>query len=547
MKSLFYTNKQTWWLIGFSMIISGGILTIPQVITSFIINKDFSGLWIIWSAVIGTAFGKVFFAHLWHNVPIKTENELILFRYSGVGAKMLHVFRSLYVGVIIAPIGLSMAFLAFGRIAGSLFDISTNYAILIILFFVIISTFFNGLKQRLKLDFIYLFIFILCLIGILFFLYLNIGSLSELSQTVALQNNKVILFPQKGSIAFNSFLIFVLLQWWSASIIDFPDINGQKLMAAKDVNTISKSIVLPSLLLSIFLILIYTIPFYILLIKNQASIVNSGEIAFLSILQNAIPTNMYFIVLIFFLLPFVSAVNNTQNWSASLIIQNFYVYYINKKASIKDLNNKGLIVMVSIAIISAVMAMFSDSILDLIKLLLVITAGVGPVFIFRWYWHRINALSQLSAMVLSLIYPNIYEQLYANNSVFKSIIELIMLVLRLEYFPLKILILTITVTISWLFVTFITKPTEESTLKSFAETVTPGGFWKNYKKGKSLFPQRLFVAIILTISGFIFYLTYWQFVIGQYIFAVFLFLLFVILTYTGYLLLKKLNKLNAKN
>jgi Na+/proline symporter len=546
LKSIFYSNKETWWAIGFSMIISGGILSIPQVMTSFVIKNDFSGLWIIWSAVIGTAFGKAFFAHLWHNVPTKTENELILFRYSGIGAKILHIFRSLYVGLLIAPIGLSMAFLAFGRIVSSLFNINSNSAIIWVLGFVIISTFFNSLKQRLKLDFIYLVVFVICLILIYFFLFRNLGNISDLNHIVSSQTNGIKLFPTTGTAAFNSFLIFVLLQWWSASIIDFPDINGQKLMASKNITSLSKSIVLPWLVMSVALIFVYTIPFFILLVKNPSLASISGEMAFLSILTNAIPPEMSFIVLIFFLLPFISAVNNTQNWSASLVVQNFYVHYINKNANVDKINRRGVFVMIIVVIISAALAMYSNSILDLIKFLFVITAGVGPVFILRWYWHRINAWSQLSAMVLSLVYPHIYEFLYFKSTEFKSTIDLIMQNLSLEYYPLKLVVLTIVVSTSWVLVTFITKPTDENISRRFAETVKPGGFWKDYKMGKSFLTYRLIIALVLTISGILFYFVFFKFVIGDYFSVVISFLLLIFITYSGYLLLKKIIEENAK-
>ena len=542
LKSLFYTNRQTWWLIGFSMIISGGILTFPQVITSFIIEKDFSGIWIIWSALLGTAFGKVFFAHLWNKIPTKTENELILFRFSGTGAKILHIFRSLYVGGLIAPLALSVAFIAFGRIVASLFDISENHAILSILILVIVTTFFNSLKQRLKIDFIYLIIFVVCLITIFFFLYSNIGSLTELQQAVVDQGDNLRLIPDMGTLAFNSFLVFVLVQWWSASIIDFPNIDGQKFMAAKDMNTISKSVVLPTLFMSFFLLLIYVIPFYILMIDDY-ELLASGELAFLTILQNAIPSHMYFIVMIFFLLPFLSVVNNTQNWSSSLIIQNFYIHYINKNASDKQINRKGLVIMLLIVTVSALIAIMSDSILDVLKYLFVITAGVGPVFILRWYWHRINAWSQLSAMILSLIYPNVYELLFQKSPLFKHFIESLMDSWAIDYYPLKIVLLTIIVSLSWIAITYLTNPTDENTTQRFAETVKPGGFWKHYQAGNSMFFQRLFTAVIFTLTGFLFYFSYWQFARGAYIHLFVLFSAYAILTYYGFVLLKRVNRI----
>ena len=83
------------------MILSGGLMIEPQLICSSLVKGNLSDMWLYWSAGIGSAFSISFFAHLWRNVPVKTENEFIFFRFSGSGAKILHHFRSLYLGFII--------------------------------------------------------------------------------------------------------------------------------------------------------------------------------------------------------------------------------------------------------------------------------------------------------------------------------------------------------------------------------------------------------------------------------------------------------------
>jgi len=411
-----------------------------------------------------------------------------------------------------------------------------------ILGFVIISTFFNSLRQRLKLDVIYLIFFLVSLAIIIFYLTKNLGDFISISEIVKSHDYNFNLIPKTGTIAFGSFLVFVLIQWWSAGIIDMPDINGQKLMSAKNINTVSKSIILPSIFMSVFLIIILTIPFYSLQLDNSLLSSESGELAFVSIFKYAIPTRLYFLVVIFFFMPFLSAVNNTQNWSASLLVQNFYKYHINKQATKQKLSNIGIFTMIVIVIISAIIAIFSGSILDIFKYLLAITAGVGLVFILRWYWHRINAWSQLSAMVLSLIYPNVYEILYINSPVFQNFIETLMINWGFEYFPLKIILLSIAVISSWLLVTFLTKPTEEEITLRFVSIVKPGGFWKSKHSGKVFFLKRLIVSLFLTFAGFIFYFTYWQFINGEYLTTVLCFVLYIALNYLGYILLKNVNE-----
>lgn len=546
MKSPFFTNKQSWWLIGFSMIISGGILVMPQMITSFILKDNLSGMWIIWSGVLGVAAGKAFFAHLWNKLPIKTENELILFRFSGKGAKILHIFRSLYVGGIIVPIVLSFSFIAFSRVCAFVFDISVNAGLIISIGIILIGTVFNSLRNRLKFDFISLIIFVISFSIILFLLFKSYGNILDLNEKINLSNLNFNLFPIKGSAAFTGFLVFISVQWWSASIIDMPDMNGQKLMAANNINEVSKSIIWPTMLFFVFNLLLYTLPVYILFVNDINSEI-SGEAAFFEIFKNGIPINFRFLIFVFFLIPFLSIVHNTQNWGGSLLVRNFYKYHIKQNADDKNLNNVGIVIMLLLVIISGIIAYFNDSLVDIFKFLFAITAGVGPVFILRWYWHKINAWSQLSAMISSLIFPFIYDFAYEHFYFVQNTVDMFINNYNIEYYPLKIVILTIVVCITWISITLVTKPTDKKTLDRFVNTVSPGGFWgKERKKGKVFFSKRILIWLLLSAKGILFYVLWWKFVSGNYWWFSILSVLYLLLLFTAYKVLLKVNSKYAQ-
>lgn len=73
--NLFYSKNESWWLIGFSMLLASGIMIEPQLICASLLKGQLSDMWLYWSAGIGSAFSVSFFAHLWRKVPVKTENE----------------------------------------------------------------------------------------------------------------------------------------------------------------------------------------------------------------------------------------------------------------------------------------------------------------------------------------------------------------------------------------------------------------------------------------------------------------------------------------
>jgi len=179
---LFYSKNESWWLIGFSMVLAGGIMMEPQLICAALLNGQLSDMWLFWSATIGAAFSVSFFAHLWRNVPVKTENEFLFFRFSGKGARVLHQFRSLYLGLIIIPFLISFSVLAFAKIFCFIVGIELQLAIGILTVALVILTFFNSLKSRLRMDFVLFVVFMILFLIIVITLFYNTGGLSHLSE-----------------------------------------------------------------------------------------------------------------------------------------------------------------------------------------------------------------------------------------------------------------------------------------------------------------------------------------------------------------------------
>ncbi len=539
--NLFYSRNESWWLIGFSMLLASGIMIEPQLICSSLLKGQLSDMWLYWSAGIGSAFSVSFFAHLWRKVPVKTENEFLFFRYSGTGAKVLHQFRSLYLGLLVIPFFISFSLLAFAKIFCFIVGIEINVAIGLLTFLIVILTFFNSLKERLKLDFFLFIVFILLFLIIFGSLLLNTGSLSHLATTVVSSKSNFNIIPSLGSKTFNAFIVFVLVQWWSASILDYPDMNGQKLMATNSSKDLMKSVFIPSLSIVLFRVLLFTLPF-MAVCYGYANGAADSELAFTSLFVKALPSWILILVVFLFLIPFLSFVQNNQNWGGSLLIENFYKHTIHPNLS--DVKAKKLGIMAMIYVITAAggIAIYADSLVGITKYIFAITAGVGPVFILRWYWWRINAWSQLSAMVAALIYPPLLDWFYDNYIAFHQLISGLEHNFKIDYYPIKIIVLTIAVCFTWLVITFLTAPTETKTLENFAKTIKPGGFWKPFNdSGKSFSKLRLLAWLLQTGNGFLLYFIFWNFLIGNYFVFIGLLLLFVLGFFVSYQLIQKAN------
>jgi len=539
--NLFYSKNERWWLIGFSMLMASSIMIEPQLICEALVKGQLSDMWLYWSAIIGSSFSVSFFAHLWRKVPVKTENEFLFFRYSGIGARVLHAFRSLYLGLLIIPFLISFSVLAFGKIVCFILGIELHVAILLATLLLISLTFFNSLKWRLRIDFILFIVFMTFFSIITVSLFEHTGGLSHLATTIQSSKINFSIIPSIGSKTFNAFIVFVLVQWWSASILDYPDMNGQKLMATNSSKDLVKSVFLPSLSVVLFRVVLFTLPFLAVCYGFTDGIADS-ELAFTNLFVKVLPSWMLVLVVLLFLIPFISLAQNMQNWGGSLLIENFYKHTINSRVSDSNAKKIGIAAMIYIVVAAGGIALYAENLVGITKYLFAITAGVGPVFMLRWYWWRINAWSQLSAMVAALVYPPILDALFENNALVNHFITSIEHTYNIEYYPIKIVILTILVCTTWLMVTLLTAPTDSKTLETFATTIKPGGFWKGYaKSGKTFSKRRILAWLLQTGNGFLLYFIFWNFLIGSYVLFIGLLVLFVLSFFVSYKLIQNAN------
>jgi Na+/proline symporter len=267
-----------------------------------------------------------------------------------------------------------------------------------------------------------------------------------------------------------------------------------------------------------------------------------SELAFTNLFVKALPSWMLVLVALLFLIPFISLTQNMQNWGGSLLIENFYKHTINPLVSDEKAKIIGIVAMIYIVVVAGCISIYAENLVGITKYLFAITAGVGPVFMLRWYWWRINAWSQLSAMVAALVYPPILDALFENNVAINHFFTSVEHAYNIEYYPIKIVILTLAVCVTWLVVTFLTAPTATKTLETFATTIKPGGFWKPFNNcGKTFSKLRLLAWLLQTGNGFLLYFIFWHFLIGSYALFIGLLLLFVLVFFVSYKLIQKAN------
>jgi len=183
-----------------------------------------------------------------------------------------------------------------------------------------------------------------------------------------------------------------------------------------------------------------------------------------------LPTGLVGIVLASLIAAVMSTLSTHLNWGSSYVVNDFYLRFIKPEASDKELVAVGRISTVLLMVLSAFLALAMSSALDAFQILLQIGAGTGLIFILRWFWWRINAYTEISAMAISFVVAIFFE-------VINPKIGLIDIPAEVSY--LKLIYSVSITTIGWLIVTFMTQPEKDEVLLSFYRKVTPASMgWK---------------------------------------------------------------------
>ncbi len=365
-RRIFSTDKKSssFLIIG-ALIPSSGLFVVNSLFASSANNSELLVLY--FQSVIAVVFGAVFFAPAWGRMPLKTEGELIPYRFIGKGTVSLSKFRGLYLGLLILPLAKAVSIQPLSEYLFSDSSSQHNFTLLT-LALLVLNIFFNTLYNRIRID---------ALIGYstflvaIFYLVIQLASGSSFSSHP--ENH---LATWANDLNLKTVLFSIGLLWWFATIVDLPDMRGQLLLTLKNGSESRRNVIF-SFIISYFIQgILLTFPL-IYHSTTDWSWINSLFIAF--IIMNAF-----------------QAMFSANHWGASLI----YAGVIRPMLS-NDNNEKaiGMGSMLAGLVITSLWLFAGKTTSELFAAIFLFTAGVGPVFIVRWFWSKVNAQTVLSAMI----------------------------------------------------------------------------------------------------------------------------------------------------
>lgn len=525
-------NRLPWYLAGFSLfLINPDIINVLSKM-GIVATDGYAGMWIFYTGVLGAGFLPILFAPLWSRLRFMTDNQFILFRFSGKPARILHLFRAVYVGYLVVALFIAQVFIGMSKLLMVFTGCSYPASFLIIGIILILLIAKSSLQLKVRTDFlngiIYLFAFA---IGAWFVLKQYGGLSSVYPKLNSGYQEYIRLFPDGvENTSFETIptlLVYFMIQWWSVNVLDGSGPEAQRFMNTRSPFQAFKAAFLPVILFSlVFLFHSFVIDTGILMIHESRELIpeinNTPDLeaSFIQLYKQAMPGGLSTLVFLAFMIGFTSFLESFINWGASFVTVDLFKTYLVREKSDSFYGRLSYLVMVVIGISGMIIAWHNTHLLGLQKFIFSMGAGVGPVFILRWFWWRINAWSQFTAMLSSLIFAVGWDLAYNSSAIFHSFVDLQLESLALSYFAFKLLCLTVMVTLSWLLVTFLTPPDDRETLEKYVDQVQPYGFWP-YRRSrkKSIKKQILLLLLVYPVISISPFLIIWLFKFGSILLA----------------------------
>ncbi|MBY5951778.1 Na+:solute symporter [Algoriphagus marincola] len=488
-KEFFLSGRNMpWWLLGVSMVATTFSADTPNLVTDIVRKNGVSGNWAWWAFLLTGMLTVFVYAKLWRRSEVTTDLEFYELRYSGKGAAFLRAFRAIYLGVFFNVVIMATVSLAAIKIGGVMLGLSPVQTLLMASVVTVIYSSLGGLKGVLLTDFFQFFIAIIGSFGAAYFI-LDLPEVGGLQNLLSHPNvsDKLDFVPDfdDPNVYIPLFILPIAIQWWATWYPGAEPGGGgyiaQRMLSAKD----EKNAVGATLFFNIAHYALRPWPWIIIALSSLIVFPNISDMqaAFPDVAADKLgddlgypamltylPTGLIGIVLASLIAAVMSTLSTHLNWGSSYIVNDFYLRFVKPEASDKELVAVGRISTVSLMVLSAFLALALSSALGAFNILLQIGAGTGLIFILRWFWWRINAYTEISAMAISFLVAIFFEVINPN-------LGLIDIPDNQAY--LKLVYSVSITTVGWLLVTFLTQPEKDEILLKFYRKVHPAAFgWK---------------------------------------------------------------------
>ncbi len=493
-------RRVPWWLAAGSMVATTFAADTPLVVTGLVATKGVAGNWLWWCLAMSGMLTVFFFARLWRRAHVMTDIEFAEIRYSGKPATFLRGFRAIYLGIFVNLIILGWVTKAMIKILTISLGINPYFAVGICFVITVAYSVAAGMWAVLWTDLVQFVIKMTAVIVLAVFSVRAVGGMDALKTKVSAHfgtDAVLSILPvdtSSGSVTGYAWMpllalsVFLFVQWWAAWYPGAEPGGGgyvaQRIFSAKS----ERDGVLATLAFQVAHYALRPWPWIItglatvVLYPNGIGPTGDKEGAYVQAFVDLLPTPWRGFMMAGFAAAYMSTVATQLNWGASYLVNDVYRRFIRKDASEKHFVAVSRTATVVLFLMSILVTAQLNSVEQAWKFLIGLGAGTGLVYMLRWYWWRINAWSEISAMVASFVVFTIC------GGALGTVLHNIGLVSSADAFTpafirnaggnadaLVLLVTVAATTVVWVAATFLTQPEPAHVLEAFYKRVRPGG------------------------------------------------------------------------
>ncbi|MDA8174957.1 MAG: Na+:solute symporter [Nitrospiraceae bacterium] len=454
-----------WWLAGTSMAAASFAADTPLYVTGLVRGQGIYENWQWWCYILSGMLSVFFFARLWRRLGVLTDVQLIDLRYEGRSARILRGFKAVYFSFAIHTIIKAQIILAMAKILEVILGWGKWDGILVSSAIVLAYSTMAGYWGVVVTDF---FQFIIAMTGAILLAVVSVHKAGGLPHIMAIvPASKLAFFPSPGKAAFMAFLGYIGLSWWSKYSSDGGGIIVQRMASSRD----EKQSLLATFYFNVVTFAARTWPWVLAALASMVlyPVLKDNETAYPKMVLDLLPTGLKGLMLSAFFAAFMSSVGTYLNLSSAYMINDLYRPFIKPDASERHYLMLSRLITLVLAGVTALITYHVSSIVGVFKFLIAFGSGTGLVYIARWFWWRVNAWSEISAMMASTA---VSAFVYENR-----------LCAAMPFYDRLAAIIGVS-TVIWIAVTLLTKPVSKEKLRAFYEKTLPGGpGWGDIRKG----------------------------------------------------------------
>ncbi|MFT6336214.1 MAG: Na+/proline symporter [Halioglobus sp.] len=471
-------NNMPWWMLGVSMVATTFSADTPNLVTDIVRGEGgIAGNWVWWAFLLTGMLTVFVYARLWRRAGIVTDLEFYELRYSGKSASFLRGFRAIYLGVFFNVMIMASVLLAGIKIGGVMLGLSAIQTVGLVSVVTVFYSAVGGLRGVILTD---VFQFVLSMIGMIVatVFIMQLPGVDGLENLISHPNvvDKLNFVPDFNDmdLLVPLFLIPLAVQWWSTWYPGAEPGGGgyiaQRMLSAKEEKDAVKATLLfnithyairpwPWILIALASLIVYPdLDSIAQAFPNIEADKIGNDLAFPAMLTK-LPSGLVGLLLAALIAALMSTISTHLNWGSSYIVNDFYGRFINRKATESSKVMIGRVSTVILMVLAAFVALYLQNAKQAFDILLQIGAGTGLLFILRWFWWRINAYSEIVAMIVSFFIAFYFERMYDGD------------LLNYEKMCIGVLLTSI----AWVVATYVTPATDQTTLQKFYTKIQPKG------------------------------------------------------------------------